>query len=213
MDWVANGHKYDVEYNFGMVDTESIMARVEQSKESMRNSTIVDSDGANELQGVILDPKNWAILCQQKQEDWFKKNGAFSIDQINAEIDRLQRLQTSYEVLESVTSGAATAPSFPIASPEAPATTPADAESALKAKYLALYNAEAAVSKENVKIKKLATADDRDKERKSDAYTNLVKAVDKARTELDTQIQTDKAFHSDLTKYQVASLTAGMTLS
>lgn len=35
MDWVANGYKYDVEYNFGMVDTESIMARVEDSKASI----------------------------------------------------------------------------------------------------------------------------------------------------------------------------------
>lgn len=35
MDWVANGHKYDVEYNFGTIDIDSIMARVENSKESM----------------------------------------------------------------------------------------------------------------------------------------------------------------------------------
>jgi hypothetical protein len=34
MDWVTNGHKYEVENNFGMVDVESIMARVEDSKVS-----------------------------------------------------------------------------------------------------------------------------------------------------------------------------------
>jgi hypothetical protein len=59
MDWVANGHKYEVEQNFGVVDVDSIMARIEQSKESLRNSAIVDTDGANELAGVILEPKDW----------------------------------------------------------------------------------------------------------------------------------------------------------
>ena len=32
MDWVTNGNKYNVEYNFGLVDVDSIMARVENSK-------------------------------------------------------------------------------------------------------------------------------------------------------------------------------------
>lgn len=76
MDWVTNGNKYNVEYNFGLVDVDSIMARVENSKvsrvvsplyaelksqESMRNSTMVDFDGANELQGVNLTPRDWYI--------------------------------------------------------------------------------------------------------------------------------------------------------
>jgi len=43
----------------GIVDVESIMARIEDSKESMRNSSIVDADGANEVQAVSLTPKNW----------------------------------------------------------------------------------------------------------------------------------------------------------
>ena len=111
MDWVSNGHKYDVEFNFGMVDTESIMARVESSKESMRNSTIVDADGANEVWTVDLTPKNWATLCQQKQEGWFKRNGDFSIDQLDAEIQRLDRLSRSYAALKE----AATLPTPPTA--------------------------------------------------------------------------------------------------
>lgn len=57
MDWVSNGDKFQVEFNFGMIDTDSIMARVENSKESMRNATIIDTDGANEVQGVTLTPK------------------------------------------------------------------------------------------------------------------------------------------------------------
>jgi hypothetical protein len=59
MDWVANGHKYDVEYRFGIIDVDSIMARIEMSKESMRNSAIIDVDGANEVQEVQLTPKEW----------------------------------------------------------------------------------------------------------------------------------------------------------
>ncbi|KAK0612567.1 hypothetical protein B0T17DRAFT_564881 [Bombardia bombarda] len=92
MDWVSNGHKYNVEFNFGMVDTESIMARIENSKESMRNSTIVDADGANEVYLVDLTPKNWATLCKQKQEGWFRRNGQYSLEQLDGEIQRLQRL-------------------------------------------------------------------------------------------------------------------------
>ncbi|KAK0741578.1 hypothetical protein B0T18DRAFT_307044, partial [Schizothecium vesticola] len=86
MDWVTNGHKYEVEFNFGMVDTESIMARVESSKESFRNSTLVDVDGANEVLGVNLTPKNWATLCKQKQDGWFQRNGKYTVEQLDAEI-------------------------------------------------------------------------------------------------------------------------------
>lgn len=34
MDWVANGNKYQVENDFGIVDVDSIMSRVEDSKVS-----------------------------------------------------------------------------------------------------------------------------------------------------------------------------------
>jgi hypothetical protein len=61
MDWVANGDKYNVEYSFGVVDVDSIMARIELSKESMRNSAIIDVDGANEVQQVQLTPKEWSV--------------------------------------------------------------------------------------------------------------------------------------------------------
>ncbi|KAI1192407.1 hypothetical protein F5X97DRAFT_317457 [Nemania serpens] len=118
MDWVSNGHKYNVEFNFGMVDTESIMARVESSKESLRNSTIVDADGVNEVQGVNLTPKNWALLCQQKARDWFKRNGTYSLEQVEAEIARLNQLKLSYEALRSATT--AKVPTFPVQAPEAP---------------------------------------------------------------------------------------------
>ncbi|KAK6330551.1 hypothetical protein TWF718_002751 [Orbilia javanica] len=106
MDWVTNGNKYEVERNFGIVDVDSIMARVEQSKETLRDSTIADFDGSSEIQGVQLTPKNWATICQQKVDGWFKRNGNFTLDQITAEIDRLVRLEISYECMyEAITGG------------------------------------------------------------------------------------------------------------
>lgn len=59
MDWVSNGHKYDVEHSFGTVDIDSIMARIEDSKESMRIASLVETDGADEVQAVELSPKEW----------------------------------------------------------------------------------------------------------------------------------------------------------
>jgi len=56
MDWVVNGQKYDVDYNFGLIDIDSIMGRIEASKESFRNSTIPDANGASEVYGVSLTP-------------------------------------------------------------------------------------------------------------------------------------------------------------
>jgi hypothetical protein len=101
MDWVVNGKKYDVENSFGSVDIESIMARVEDSKESWRNSTIVDSDGANEVQTVELTPRNWAQICQAKLAKWKDENGGFSPEQLDAEIDRLTKLNLSFEALKA----------------------------------------------------------------------------------------------------------------
>ncbi|KFY69295.1 hypothetical protein V496_00361 [Pseudogymnoascus sp. VKM F-4515 (FW-2607)] len=100
MDWVVQGNKYEVENSFGVVDIESIMARIESSKESWRNSTIVDEDGANELQSVQLTPKDWAHLCQVKADDWKDMNGGYSYDQLVAEIGRLRELGISMEAMQ-----------------------------------------------------------------------------------------------------------------
>jgi hypothetical protein len=76
------------------------MARIEQSKESMRNSSIVDSDGANELWGVELTPKNWATICKNAVDGWWKKNGMYSIEQLTAEINRLMQVRASYAAMK-----------------------------------------------------------------------------------------------------------------
>ena len=76
------------------------MARIERSKQSMRDNQIVDADGADELQLVTLNPKNWAGLCRDKAENWYHNHENFSIDQVFAEIDRLTKLQLTLEALQ-----------------------------------------------------------------------------------------------------------------
>jgi hypothetical protein len=89
MDWVVNGCKYLVENAFGTIDIESIMARIEESKESLRDSMIVDADGINEVAGMTLMPKQWALECQNKVKGWNDKNGTYSLEQVDAELSRL----------------------------------------------------------------------------------------------------------------------------
>ncbi|KAJ6449890.1 hypothetical protein C8R45DRAFT_1128617 [Mycena sanguinolenta] len=66
MDWVIMGKKEEVEYWFSVVDQDSALARVEQSKETMRWAVVQDSDGSGEYQKVALTPLNWANICQKK---------------------------------------------------------------------------------------------------------------------------------------------------
>lgn len=224
MDWVSNGHKYDVEFNFGMVDTDSLMARVENSKESMRNSTIVDADGANEVLLVNLSPKNWATLCKQKQEGWFRRNGQYSLEQLEAEIQRLQRLLTSYEVLRQVTTpkrisrdpnrgangapaGASGAPSFPLANPEdmKPASDLKASDDALEQAFKDLYIAEAVMNSQEAKVAKLPE-DQRNTEMASEDYRNAASNLDKARVGLAAAIKGNKEMRAAWTKYMTASM-------
>ncbi|KAL1844760.1 hypothetical protein VTK73DRAFT_1845 [Phialemonium thermophilum] len=207
MDWVANGHKYDVEFNFGMVDTESIMARVESSKESMRNSTMVDADGANELLGVVMTPKNWATLCKQKQEGWFKRNGEYSLEQLDAEIGRLQRLQTSYQVLQSVTTGADKS-TYPIANADSakPSVDLDAAQTKLRGAFKDLYDAEAKMNNETAVLRSKKTDDERKTFASSKEYTDAVSGLATARAELAATIKTDTETRAAWNKYNMARL-------
>ncbi|KAH7259039.1 uncharacterized protein BKA55DRAFT_591838 [Fusarium redolens] len=73
MDWVVNGKKYAVDFNFGMIQMDS-MERIESSKEAMRNSAIDTASGSGEVYGVSLTPKTWATSCKVKAEEWHKQN-------------------------------------------------------------------------------------------------------------------------------------------
>ena len=95
MDWVVNGQKFRVDISFGMVDIDSITSRIESIKESLRNSTIPDADGANEFYGVSLTCGLWASYCKRIAEGWYDRNDNYTISQINAEIARLEGLLSS----------------------------------------------------------------------------------------------------------------------
>lgn len=59
MDWVVQGDKFNIEFNFGTVDISSGMARVESSKEAFRNLVFTGMDGFTEYHQVKLSPANW----------------------------------------------------------------------------------------------------------------------------------------------------------
>ncbi|KAH8678320.1 hypothetical protein BX600DRAFT_532153 [Xylariales sp. PMI_506] len=145
MDWVTNGNKYNVEYNFGMVDIDSIMQRIESSKESLRNSMIVDGNGANEVAGVTLTPRQWATYCKHKAENWYKRNGNYTVSQLDAEIERLQNLKLSYEVVKSLSTAQPT-PQYPATGVTQPDKSLKDGEGEVKTALEAVYKARAAVT-------------------------------------------------------------------
>ncbi|CAE7138793.1 unnamed protein product [Rhizoctonia solani] len=89
MDWVITGKKEEVEYWFSVVDQDSALARVEQSKETMRHAVIQDSDGSGEYQTVRLEPSDWADKCKAKMG--LGKQQTRTAEWYSFEINRLRR--------------------------------------------------------------------------------------------------------------------------
>lgn len=98
---IVNGNKYKVDYYFGIVDVSSAMKRVESSKEASRNLVVIDPDGSTEWQEVTLTPANWAAICKEKVDLWRDQNNSLSRKDYESEIDRLNRLLSSYAGLRS----------------------------------------------------------------------------------------------------------------
>lgn len=176
IDWVTTGNKYNVEYNFGVVDVDSIMARIERSKQSMRDNQIVDADGADELQLVILNPRNWAALCRDKVENFYASRENFSIDQVIAEKDRLTRLQATLEALQQAINEnrypQRATPSDPPAPPVQPAKTLSVSNQELKDAYTALYTAQGKLNS--------AKSDDANLDALKQDVTNMQTALNQA---------------------------------
>lgn len=99
MDWVVHGYKFEVEFNFGVVDISSGMKRVESSKEALRNLTIIGIDGASENATVNLEPSDWAQKALDKYKHWASKNTGPSVLDLRAEIKRLGKLLISHQAL------------------------------------------------------------------------------------------------------------------
>ncbi|KAF9644807.1 hypothetical protein BDM02DRAFT_842383 [Thelephora ganbajun] len=89
MDWVTLGKKEEVEYYFAIVDNDSAMARVEASKEAIRNAIISDTDGSTEYNKVSLAPSNWAWLAKQKADGGQKGE---TVESLTWKIARLEKI-------------------------------------------------------------------------------------------------------------------------
>ncbi|KAF5565904.1 hypothetical protein FNAPI_1453 [Fusarium napiforme] len=105
MDWVINGKKVEVDLAFGVVQVDS-MARIENSKEAMRNSAIDDPSGDGEVYGVSLMPKAWATACKAKAEEWLGND----LGQLNGSDEiAWSKVTLSYSASDLQTQGGGTA--------------------------------------------------------------------------------------------------------
>ncbi|KAG4291462.1 hypothetical protein FPRO06_03347 [Fusarium proliferatum] len=145
MDWVVNGQKYNVDFNFGVVDVDSIMSQIEDSKESLRNSTLPDETGASDVYGVSLTPARWATYCKRKAEGWYDRNGAYTLGELDSEIARLNTLASSYTAAQELIKDhkyPADTSTTPAAIKSPTVAKVSDADTALAASLSTLYTAE-----------------------------------------------------------------------
>lgn len=165
MDWVVNGQKYNVDFNFGMIDTDSIMRRIEASKESLRNLTISHEDGSSEVYGVSLTPNRWATYCKRKAEGWYARNGRYILAQLESEIARLERLLESYQSAETlVKPGEADKKRYPVQDAESPKASLDATKKAVTDKLSELYQVQAALSGAKFNLEQLQGQKDPPKE-------------------------------------------------
>ncbi|KAK0105142.1 hypothetical protein ONS95_004459 [Cadophora gregata] len=181
MDWVVTGEKHNVDYFFGMVDVGSIMSRIESSKESLRNSTIPDADGSSEVYGVSLTPSRWATYCQRKAEGWYRKNGTYTLAQLDSEIARLESLKDSYKSAQDLLGDGTGKPVYPVANAVAPTTNREDSKKAINDNLALLYKAQASLSGAQYNLEQKPDDDGLKK-----AVTEAQAAVSKAQGDLRT---------------------------
>ncbi|KAF5678616.1 hypothetical protein FHETE_1168 [Fusarium heterosporum] len=178
MDWVVNGSKYDVDFNFGMVDVDSIMSRIEASKESLRNATIPDASGSGEVFGVSLTPSGWATYCRRKAEGWYARNGRYTLAQLESEIARLESLQESYKQAQTlVTPEPGGKPRYPVSGAIQPTKTTKETQDAVAEKLNELYGAQAALAGAKYNYDNGSAAD---KDKLKEAVEAAQKAVSEA---------------------------------
>ncbi|KAF5625200.1 hypothetical protein F25303_11408 [Fusarium sp. NRRL 25303] len=177
MDWIVNGQKYNVDYSFGMVDIDSIMSRIEDSKESLRNSTIPDATGSSEVYGVSLTPSKWATYCKRKAEGWYARNGTYTLAQLDSEIARLESLLRSYELAKSLVDvGKDAKLQYPVTGATQPSQSLQDTKKQVEAAMSKLYEKQAALAGATYNLQQSKPADqDKDKE-------EVRKAQDEVRT-------------------------------
>ncbi|CZR40513.1 uncharacterized protein FPRO_05413 [Fusarium proliferatum ET1] len=78
---------------------------IEDSKESLRNSTIPDATGSSEVYGVSLTPTSGLRTANAKRKTGTHvtaRNGTYTLAQLDSEIARLESLLRSYELASSL---------------------------------------------------------------------------------------------------------------
>ncbi|KAL0569591.1 hypothetical protein V5O48_012379, partial [Marasmius crinis-equi] len=120
MDWVITGKKEEVEYYFSIVDQDSAMSRVEQSKEAMRSLVVQDPDGVVEYQKVTLEPDCWARYALNKMG---KKDSIRTAEWYTFEITRLQKMNA---ILDAMRDGPPSSQAALVAAKDADASAKVD---------------------------------------------------------------------------------------
>lgn len=139
---------------------------------------------------IFTDHSNRATLCKQKVQGWFAENGNYSIDQIDAEILRLQNLLLSYQTLGTLTS--TQPPEYPISGGD---TTPPVVQS-LSTAFTNIYTTEAALN--GLIEKGVATNDP--------SYIAAEENLNESRHGLMLALEDHRIATSELNKYNLANL-------
>lgn len=123
------------------------MSRIEDSKESLRNSTIPDTTGSSEVYGVSLTPSKWAAYGKRKVEGWYARNGTYTLAQLDSEIARLESLLRSYELASSlVDKDKDGKPQYPVVGALHPSQSLEDSKAKVEAAMTSLYEKQAALA-------------------------------------------------------------------
>ena len=171
MDWVVNGQKYNVEFNFGLIDIDSIMGRIENSKESLRNSAIPDLNGSGEVHGVNLIPNEWATYCKRKAGGWYERNGSYTLAQLDNEIARLESLSESYTSAETLVKKEPT--EYPVTDATAPTVDLKALKDTVADKLSGLYKAQAALSGAKYNLEQLQGTKDPEEAKVKEAQAKV----------------------------------------
>jgi hypothetical protein len=130
------------------------------------------------------------------------------VAQLDSEINRLNRLKISYQTLKA----SIEASKYPFEKLAEPAVNQAAEVTALNSKFQALYEAQGQLNEQTSIVAREITPQAKDQKRGETAYTDALKKLKTARSDLATAIEADKKSHSDWTKYNTAHLN-GMIMS
>ncbi|KAK5163218.1 uncharacterized protein LTR77_010804 [Saxophila tyrrhenica] len=173
--------------------------------------------GVSLVQQVSLTPKNWASLCKQRVEGWFARNDAYSIDQLDGEIERLNQLRISYltiatamgmtvDAQNNVTAVDATKATYPLPAADATEPTkPSAADGTLQTAYQGTYTAQAVLAGA---MKKAQAAGKTPADiLEDDAVKTATTTLNTSRANLAAAVDTHRQAAADWTKWASSTMT------